>query len=784
MAAPIGQKLLAVLKKVERPGTFCVSGDLPATLPGLSVAGVGRIALPLTGGKAATLKKVARRAPYGMGTRTIVDTDVRRVWEIDAARVVLANPAWSGVVDQAVRATQTALGLDKQQLDAHLYKLLLYEPGGFFLPHRDGERLDRMVATLVITLPSAHRGGELVVRHEGREEVIDFAPASAFETQFAAFYADCEHEVRPVKSGHRLALVYNLTLRKSKKAITAPLTGGHVAAAGGILQKWSREAGPSKLAVLLEYQYTEAGLKRDALKGLDRAKADVLFAAARDAGCEAFLALVTYWVSGAAEYDDDDDYGYDRYADDEDEDDASEYVMGEVFDSSLSAAHFSDADGNPLDFGSIPLNEDEEIVSKQPLGEGKPDKEDYEGYTGNEGMTLDRWYHRAAVVVWRAASHFDVLCQAGTTAAVGGLAQMVARLNRAPAGERDDLKQRCLAFAARIIANWPEREYAHEPSWSRYDIDDTNAAAASKTTLLPLLAKLDEPAIVSAYVRQVLGRDVSEDPGKALGNLCKRYGWPTYQADLLRLFKSTSDETIQRHARLLADLALRKDEDAGRITLCTKLAREMMSTVERWNPARPDRLWHATGVDPRKLLPPLIQSFVALDQPGLLDRLVTYVLGRPKELDLTTVQVPVLLDLSSRLTRAVDGRCPPPLRRWLDAIRRTLESRAASPPREPTDWRRASATGCGCAECREVQQFLDDPTRQTLRLPLAEPRRKHLHNVIDHRRLDTTHVTERRGRPYTLVCTKTTASYQRALQAHRTDLDQLAKVRTLIDSMR
>src|SRR5690606_23016941 len=100
------------------------------------------------------------------------------------------------------------------------------------LPHRDGEKLDRMVATLVVSLPSAHEGGELVVRHEGAEEVIAFGGDSArFETRYAAFYADCEHEVRPLRSGHRLCLVYNLALAKpsrSRLGIDAPRTAPHV----------------------------------------------------------------------------------------------------------------------------------------------------------------------------------------------------------------------------------------------------------------------------------------------------------------------------------------------------------------------------------------------------------------------------------------------------------------------------------------------------------------------------------------------------------------------------
>src|SRR5262245_16250565 len=140
MDAPVQQKLLETLAKIDRPGTFCTSGPLPPTLPGLEVAGVGPVALPLEKRQAAALKKRARQAPYGKGTQTLVDTDVRRVWEIDADQIVLANPEWRDVLKQAVGAAQSELGLEEQNLEAHLYKLLLYEPGSFFLAHRDGEK--------------------------------------------------------------------------------------------------------------------------------------------------------------------------------------------------------------------------------------------------------------------------------------------------------------------------------------------------------------------------------------------------------------------------------------------------------------------------------------------------------------------------------------------------------------------------------------------------------------------------------------------------------------------
>jgi hypothetical protein len=87
----------------------------------------------------------------------------------------------------------------------------------FPLPHRDGEKLDRMVATLIIVLPSVHAGGELILYHDGWQYEIPFpGAASGYELSYAAFYADCQHEVQPLQSGYRLCLTYNVTLAKSR----------------------------------------------------------------------------------------------------------------------------------------------------------------------------------------------------------------------------------------------------------------------------------------------------------------------------------------------------------------------------------------------------------------------------------------------------------------------------------------------------------------------------------------------------------------------------------------
>lgn len=83
---------------------------------------------------------------------------MRRVWELDALRVEFTHPKWEQLIDSLVYGLRQQLGLEPHKLTAHLYKLLVYEKGSFFLPHRDGEKFDRMVATLVLVLPSADEG--------------------------------------------------------------------------------------------------------------------------------------------------------------------------------------------------------------------------------------------------------------------------------------------------------------------------------------------------------------------------------------------------------------------------------------------------------------------------------------------------------------------------------------------------------------------------------------------------------------------------------------------------
>ena len=444
------QHLVEALDAIDRPGDVAAAGDRELTMPGLEVEGLGAVGLPLSRAQARALIRRCRQAPYGKGTQTLVDTDVRRVWEMDPAQFELTNPKWKALIRSIVEEVKQRLGLDECKLSAHLYKLLLYEKGSFFLPHRDGERLDAMVATLIVTLPCAHEGGELVVRHEGREHEIAFpGAASGLGLSWAAFYADCSHEVRPLRSGYRPCLVYNVTLarsRRRKERIDAPSYGAVTARIAELLGAWPETDERQKRAVTLEHAYTQDGLELDRLKGADRARAEVLFEAAEQAGCVAHLALLTLWQLGDVDHDYA-DYSYrrrrrygsryrSRYGYDQDDDPGRRYRMGEILESTLTASHWSDRHGEAHQLGEIRVDK-AEVVAGGPLDDGEPSEEEFEDYTGNAGMTLERWYHRAAVVIWPRGRHFAVLCGVGTQAAIGGLAgdgEGAAQRNEAAAG--------------------------------------------------------------------------------------------------------------------------------------------------------------------------------------------------------------------------------------------------------------------------------------------------------------------------------------------------------------
>ena len=148
-----------------------------------------------------------------------------------------------------------------------------------------------MIRTLIVSLASPHKGGELVISHDGHEHVFDFSKlsndSSAF--QWAAFYGDCIHEVRPVAEGFRVAITYSIlcderSLKRAYYSTTKRETEEHfeisekcqsrsLAKVNCALEHLPELLGSKKIdevGFLLKHKYTLPGLQPNMLKGEDK----------------------------------------------------------------------------------------------------------------------------------------------------------------------------------------------------------------------------------------------------------------------------------------------------------------------------------------------------------------------------------------------------------------------------------------------------------------------------------------------------------------------------------
>src|SRR5918993_1875549 len=582
--------LAAVLGNVRGPGVFFTAGTTELLAPLLEVEGVGPVALPLLPIQARELIGVADPAPYGRGEQTVIDRTIRRCWQIGPDRVRIRGRHWAQTLEMILARVAEGLGVDAP-ITAEFYKLLLYDQGGFFVGHRDTEKTPGMFATLVVALPSSFAGGELVIRHKGREVRLDLRCDDPAEAAFAAFYADCVHEVLPVTEGCRLSLVYNLVRRGRGRTPEPPDYAGERARVAALLQAWRDAKGrpgdatPEKLVYPLEHAYTPAELGFAALKGADAATAGVLAAAARQARCDLHLALLTVEESGAAEYSESHGSRRRRWGAEEDE-----FEAGEVFDRRTTLSNWQRPDGGASALGDIPV-EAEEFSPPDACDDLQPDEEHFHEATGNEGASFERTYRRAALVLWPSDRLFAVLSQAGLGGTLPYLDDLAPRWADRAGDRRSLLWREAHDLAGHMLAQWPTRDRA-----PRKDKAPSEAAR-----MLALLTRLDDRALIERFLAEITaaGRYDKGDNAAVIAAL-DRLPPPRAAALIKRIVAGTATAAFGACADLLARAAAAwgQERAAGLAGTAIRLVEALPGDPAARTAPR-DAWWSAPRVDAR-----------------------------------------------------------------------------------------------------------------------------------------------------------------------------------------
>jgi hypothetical protein len=595
-----------------------------------------------------------------------------------------------------------------------------------------------------------------------------------------AFYADCRHEVLKVESGYRITLTYNLLLHGDTSRPAGD--DGTVADLADLLREHfstpvPRYYGapavdpPNRLIYLLDHEYTPRGLNWRRLKGADASRVALLRAAADRAGCEAVLALADIKTTHSA-FPADDAYGYGRgrdWDDDYDDDDDDEqsgsepgYEIQDLIDSEVALTHWTGPDGTRLEQTSLFADRDD-VCASTPDGALEPYSSEYEGYMGNWGNTLDRWYHRAAAVVWPHDQAFANRAEASPAWALDELAAM------ASAG---DIRGAQVA-AATLAPFWDRALRLRTPEETGLFGQALRAADA-----------VADAGSAAMLLRPFRIENLTGADADSLGKIAGRYGQP-WTADLLRTWFGGGQRAWAygggtNRPQWVADWL------PG---LCEKLhvgsaaaAQPLLDLAWEWagqaisaGLASPSPSQRDTSLsDLGKPVASVLLAAAAIGAPSTRDAICGYI---RKQEDAVTALEMSALRVAAEMSR--DGRRGDAGFGDLAAdCAARLRARLARPQRAPGDWSiELPAGGCTCDLCGTLRVFLEDQSRRTFEWPIAQQRRQHVHSRIDAVELPVTHVTRRKGSPYTLVLNKTEALFaleQQARSRDETDLEWLA----------
>ena len=320
-------------------------------------------------------------------------------------------------------------------------------------------------------------------------------------------------------------------------------------------------------------------------------------------------------------------------------------------------------------------------------------------------------------------------------------------------------------FAGAIIDGWKS------PCTECFGHGDDKA---DRSVFSKLLGKLGDPGLVRRFLSEIVPKDGSVELHQEFAKLCRRHGLSGFEAELTQAIDAASEATLLRNAQLLHLLCRQPDHTKGDAAVCTRLCESAVRALETFDAQTPTNTWGLRTLDRTELLVTLVNAMLGIGAQRPLRKVIDHTLAHREQYDLTDAHLTAIFKLAPRLGT------PPPfgkaIARWLSACRRELQMRTGRAPQAPGDYQRETELSCKCADCRVLSRFLANPNERECRMRLNKDRRRHLHGIIETNRCDVTHVTERKGRPFTLVCTKTTASYERACKTFERDKRNLSRL--------
>lgn len=727
------------------PDRFWAEGRLPAGHLSIEVEGLGPLPQPLPPTQAQALHDLSEPAQFGLREQTLLDTAVRHTGEVSAD---LLSLDWQpGVFAALQREVAQALGVER--LDAWVHNLLIYGPGQFFKSHQDTEKHPGMVATLVVVWPSPHLGGELRVRLGAQEGGLTSQHLQTTDLRWFAFYADCRHEVRPVEEGWRVVLTFDLVMPATAVASNLPAARQQDIQAA-LHQQFGLDGDALRMdpwVLLLDHEYTEHGLRWPLLKGDDRWRVAALREAAESLGLEVHLALAERHETWSAEpvvRSRIDRSGRTR------SETTDDVTPGELLVEEMSLDFWVDAQDRVGPRSSLMVRTEDTTCFVE-TGSAHLVDEEYEGYMGNYGETLDYWYRRAALVIRSSVAAERDRFLLDFDAALADARELARQAAQQPL--------QAVTLAGRVRAAASRLSTAAASAQGRVLLDayaDIAAALPEDEAATALMAPFDprsllpEDAEVIARLERQRGTpwtvallQVWHDPQSR--HACLSMSWQASGGTALRrtVLWPTALPTFT-HAAL----------DAGwSETLLDHSVQAWFAALLRFDQARikappANRMTLVEGM--LDAVGELAQAFALCGQAGESHRkaLIDHVLALPVLYPLTRLVALVQ-------TVGALGQGWPAAHPLRERVAEALRTALAAPERAPSDYGlRSIEWTCRCTDCAGMITWAESMRAEPLVMSMAESRRQHVQQQFSAAGAPLTAVTLRQGSPHKLVLRK------------------------------
>ena len=732
--------LAEILESIEGNGTFFNFGTSPFVLPGLHVEHFGEVSFPLATSEVKRLITYAQKASFGKGTATVMDTSIRSVWEIDAEKLSFHNDQWCKCIDEIIKKSKRGFGIEHGKAEASLYKLLIYEEGDFFLPHRDSEKEMGMFATLIIGLPSRHSGGKLILRHSGLEYTCDFSLDDyMYAFPFVSFYADCEHEVKPVTGGYRVCLVYNLLLKETDKTYRVPeftQQTEDMVRTLGLLKKQNLD---QPLVLLLSHQYTPANFSLESLKYHDRPRAQAFLQACRKAGYDSCLGLATYYQMGSLEGV---DYGYHDYNYDYGE---SNGTMGEIYEDALYIENWAKTTTPGL--GRLEITK-KNLLSSINWDNDEPIEKFEEGFTGNAGMTIEYFYRYGALIFWHKDYEIDLLKECEKEVQLEWLDYYTGLTNN---DKENYYKNKSKTLLTLMI---------HGPIDTYYLPENCNTV--SKTLIL----LKNKDLLKDAFGALLFHMFTKIDVGMWL-DLMSVYPLTEFSGFFKEIRDKGEDSAIAHYLDILHRFPLSEAEHMKYGSFLQNELKELPHAIKTAKKTKNDQ-----NVQIRIIYLSLCLSQNKTDELWV-DRTLEAMVHNASRTYINDTLCQALMQCHK-----TGGKAPGMLALRLRAFcRSSLKERVSNKPSPPSDWTRpVPVRGDGYEEWRLLDAFMASPTEQVYEYRKNQEYRERMERIIKRSSVDLTCETIRKGSPYTLKLTKNQNSYEKSMREWERDVELLKTI--------